>query len=72
MAQNIEEILSKAFGGHRCSVIRREFDWVFFFDDYRALVLTAPWRVVLDDKIAFADADHDQKFGHPEPIDGAA
>lgn len=72
MSQDIEATLSKAFVGRTCNVIRREFDWVLFFEAHRALVLTTPWRIVANGQIAYTDADDGQRFGHPAPIDGAA
>ncbi|MCY1640675.1 hypothetical protein [Methylorubrum sp. SL192] len=62
----------EAFSGLTCQVIRREFDWLLYFDEARAVVLTAPWRIVSEGRIAFADQDDGQKFGHPEPIAGEA
>jgi hypothetical protein len=31
----------------------------------------APWRIIADGRIAFADTDDGQKFGLPEPVKGA-
>lgn len=70
MTHDVEAALAQAFRGRICHVVRREFDWLLAFDERRALVLTAPWRILAEARIAFADTDHGQRFGLAEPIDG--
>ncbi len=65
-------LLKQVFVGRTCSVKKREHDWAFSFGDNVALDVSAPWRIVTVNGIAFAGADDEQQFGLPKPIDGQA
>ena len=53
-------------------VVKRENDWVFSFGDEVALIVGAPWRLIVDGRNEFGDCDHDQQFGLPTPVNGIA
>jgi hypothetical protein len=59
--------------GHRCqSLFRREYDWVFAFDDDARLVVECLWRLVEFDRIRVTSEDDGHQFGLPAPVDAAA
>lgn len=60
----------QALKGRVCKFKRRETDWVFDFGDRRHITTDAPWRIVSEGRIAFADEDDGQKFGLPKPVEG--
>ena len=49
-------------------VIRREFDWVFVFDDRTSLTVACLWRLIDDGRIARTCNDDGHKFGLPAPV----
>jgi hypothetical protein len=57
---------------HLKSVIHREYDWVFAFDDEAAVVVSCLWRLLENGRIRFTSQDEGQKFGLPAPVDAAA
>jgi hypothetical protein len=58
--------------GKTCDEIsRREYDWAFKFGDGGTVSASCPWRILADGGIALADGDDGQKFGLPNPVDGA-
>jgi hypothetical protein len=59
-------------GRHLNRVKRREHDWAFTFDGASGsgLAASCPWRIIVGERIAFANGDDGQKFGLPEPLDG--
>ena len=65
-------LFERAFVGRTCSVARREHDWAFSFGEGTHLGVSIPWRIVTADGIVFAEADDNQQFGLPQPIDGQA
>ena len=60
----------QAFVGTECTVVKREHDWDFGFGDGLGLAVAVPWRVVVPEGIAHAEADDRQLFGLKEPING--
>jgi hypothetical protein len=54
------------------SVLRRDYDWVFSFDDEAALVVSCLWRLIEEERICFTSEDEGQQFGLPAPVDAAA
>lgn len=64
--------LRDALLGLECRVERREPDWFFRFAPDIWFVISCPWRIVAEGGIAFADEDHGQLFGLPQPVDGEA
>jgi hypothetical protein len=54
------------------SVLHRDYDWVFSFDDEAALVVSCLWRLIEEERIRFTSEDEDQQFGLPAPVDAAA
>jgi hypothetical protein len=46
--------------------------WVFLFDGKRTLGVECLWRIVADGRIVVTSADHEQRFGLPDPIDASA
>jgi hypothetical protein len=58
--------------GRECSQIeRRDYDWVFSFEDAGKVTCECPWRIICDNRIALTNIDHGQLFGLKVPIDGA-
>jgi hypothetical protein len=53
------------------SVIRREYDWVFRFDEEACLVVECLWRLLEGERIRFTSCDDGNKFGLPAPVDAA-
>lgn len=64
--------IEKALLGRSCEVVRREADWALYLVGGGSIALPIPWRIVADDRIAFANEDDGQLFGLPTPIDGQA
>jgi hypothetical protein len=56
--------------GRSCVVTRREHDWAFDLSDGFGLAVSAPWRIVSNNRIAFASEDDRQMFGLTSPVDG--
>ena len=46
-------------------------NWIFLFDGKRTLSVESLWRLVSDRRIVVTSADHQQRFGLPEPIDAS-
>jgi hypothetical protein len=67
----VGEISSRLVGRSLVRTERGEYDWVFRFTDKTFLRVACPWRILHDRRIALGECDHAQKFGRPEPIDGA-
>ncbi len=63
-------LFKRFFVGRTCSVARQEHGWAFSFGEDANLRVSIPWRIVTSDGIAFANADDNQQFGLPQPIDG--
>jgi len=53
------------------SVLHRDHDWVFAFDDEAALVVSCLWRLIEHNRIRFTSEDEGQQFGLPAPVDAA-
>jgi len=67
---DIAATISGLLVGRKLSgVQRREYDWVFEFENSAVLTAECPWRI-LSSGIAFADGDHGQQFGLPAALDG--
>jgi hypothetical protein len=64
------EIAVRLVGKSLIQVERNEYDWVFRFAQGALLQVECPWRILLNGRIALGGADHDQRFGQPEPVDG--
>jgi hypothetical protein len=64
--------VSDAFVGLTCTdVVRFDADsWRFEFEGRTTLDVRCPWRVIAKGRIALGHADHGQRFGLPEPVDG--
>jgi hypothetical protein len=59
--------------GHSCqSLARREFDWVFGFDQDVHLVVACLWRLVEAGRIRVTSEDDGHQYGLPAPVDAAA
>lgn len=54
------------------SVLHRDFDWVFSFDEHAALIVSCLWRLIENGRIRFTSEDEGQQFGLPAPVDAAA
>jgi hypothetical protein len=54
------------------SISRREYDWVFVFDQNVSLVVSCLWRLIECGRIRLTSQDDGQKFGLPAPVDAAA
>jgi hypothetical protein len=72
MQTNYVAQLREALLGLECRVERHEPDWFFRFAPDIWFVISCPWRIVAGGGIAFADEDHGQLFGLPQPVDGEA
>jgi len=60
-----------AWIGRECTIVeRREYDWVFSFEDSGKVQCECPWRIIADDHIALTNIDHGQLFGLKAPVDG--
>ena len=60
--------------GLPCSGIEKPSDslWQFHFGEQEAhLDLEQPWRLIVNGAVRFASSDDGQKFGLPEPLNGA-
>ena len=62
--------LAERLIGRRCTIIRRENDWVFDTGGAVTLFVEAPWRIVANGGIGFTSADDGHQFGRTSPIDG--
>jgi hypothetical protein len=51
--------------------IKREYDWLFEFDDEATVAVSCLWRLVIDGRIRLTSQDHGQQFGHSSPLDAA-
>jgi len=54
------------------SITRREYDWVFVFDNGVSLVIYCLWRLVESGRIRLTSQDDGQQFGLPAPVDAVA
>lgn len=54
------------------SCTRREYDWVFTFDNGVILVVYCLWRLVEGGRIRLTSEDEGQQFGLPALVDGVA
>jgi hypothetical protein len=54
------------------SLVHREFDWVFTFNDDVHLTVACLWRLLENGRIRFTSSDDGQKFGLPAPVDAAS
>jgi len=63
--------IDSAFIGLRCTSVTRfgEKSWKFDFEGRTVLQVYCPWRVLTAAGIALGNADHEQRFGLPKPID---
>lgn len=61
-----------ALVGREVSIERREHDWLASLGAEDSIRVSAPWRIVANGRIAFADQDDGQKFGLQAPLDGEA
>ena len=53
------------------SITRREYDWVFVFDNGVSLAVGCLWRLVEGGRIRLTSQDEGQQFGLPAPVDAA-
>ena len=51
------------------SVTRREYDWLFVFDNSVSLVVSCLWRLIEDGRIRLTSQDEEQQFGLPTPVE---
>lgn len=70
MQTNYVMQLREALLGLECRVERHDPDWFLRFAPDIWFVVSCPWRIVAGGGIAFANADHGQLFGLPQPVDG--
>jgi len=63
--------ISSLVGQRFEKIVANAHSWTFRFSDGATLSAECPWRIVTDDRIALGSIDHNQSFGHSEPIDGA-
>lgn len=70
MATAILARFSQALVGRRCLVERREHDWTFDFGGGCVIEVTAAWRLVGKEGVAFADRDDDVDKLKPWPLGG--
>jgi hypothetical protein len=62
-----------AWIGRECTEVqRREYDWVFSFENAGAVTCACPWRIICDDHIALANIDDGQLFGLKVPVNAPA
>jgi len=63
--------IDSAFIGLRCTNVTRfgEETWRFDFEGRTVLQAYCPWRIVTAAGIALGNADHEQGFGSPKPVD---
>ena len=45
--------------------------WVFRFSGGATLCAECPWRIIAEGGVALGSADHEQKFGLPEPMNAS-
>jgi hypothetical protein len=64
------ELTSRLKGLRLISVEKREFDWAFVFAIKCGLGVSCPWRILVDNRIAFGNGDHGEKFGLPASVNG--
>lgn len=50
------------------SVLRREHDWVFTFDDKVHLYVECLWRLLVEGRIRITSEDDGRQFGLPAPL----
>jgi hypothetical protein len=68
----VEKIAFSLVGHHLIEVERSDHDWLFRFANDVGLRASCPWRILVEGRIALGNGDHAQKFGLPEPVDGAS
>jgi Family of unknown function (DUF6188) len=63
--------IDAAFIGLRCTNVTRfgAEAWRFEFEGRTTLDVRCPWRIITDGGIALGNADHEQQFGLPKPVD---
>lgn len=63
--------IDSAFINLRCTDVTRfgAESWKFDFEGRTVLQVYCPWRIVTAAGIALGNADHEQKFGLPKPVD---
>jgi hypothetical protein len=63
--------IDSAFSGLRCTNVTRfgEESWKFDFEGRTVLQVYCPWRILTSAGIALGNADHEQRFGLPKPVD---
>ncbi len=54
------------------SVLHRDHDWLFRFEDSAALIVSCLWRFIEEERIRLTSEDDGHQFGLPAPVDGAA
>ena len=54
------------------SLGRRDYQWVFSFDDQTHLVVSCLWRLIEAGRVRITSEDEGQTFGLPTPFDAAA
>ncbi|MGH8223580.1 MAG: DUF6188 family protein [Woeseiaceae bacterium] len=69
---DVAATIASRLAGHRLTGVERsENDWLFRFANNVDLRVACPWRILAGGRIAHGDCDHAQRFGLPEPVDGA-
>jgi hypothetical protein len=62
-----------AWIGQECTQVeRRDYDWIFWFENAGKVTCECPWRIITDNRIALTNMDHGQLFGLKMPIDAPA
>jgi hypothetical protein len=51
--------------------IKREYNWLFEFDDEATVAVECLWRLVINGRIRLTSQDDGQQFGHSSPLDAA-
>jgi hypothetical protein len=72
MTMTATTAITDSLVGYGCLIERREADWNLHFGRQANVAVSAPWRIVTSDGLAFAAEDDGQQFGLPKPVDGAA
>lgn len=70
-AENASNVLGGWIGG-TCDVARDDHSWHFRFGAAGSLDAECPWRLIVEGRIVLCDADDDQRFGLPAPVDALA
>ncbi len=56
--------------GRQCRMQANGRDWFLELGDDRRILVSAPWRIISDGRIAFGSEDEGKWFGLAEPLSG--